>query len=67
MVVSTGSHDIVAVMRVPLIELDTPDCRTMRVEVRQLVKLGPGVALLEVAPDKQVSCLETNYEGIGTL
>ena len=67
MVISTGSHNVVVVMRVPLVELDTPDCPTMCVEVGQLVQLGPCVALLEMPPDKQVSCLETNYEGIGTL
>ena len=67
MVISTGSHKVVVAMRVPLIELDTPDCCTMRVKVGQLVDLSPGVALLEMPPDKQVSCLEANYEGIGTL
>ena len=67
MVISTRSHYVVAVIRVPLVELDTPDCRTMRVEVGQLIDLGPGVALLEMPPDKQVSCLETNDEGVATL
>ena len=67
MVISTGSHYIVVLLRIPLIELDAPDCRTMCVEVGELVDLGPGVALLDMTPDKQVSCLEAHYEGIGTL
>ena len=67
MVISAGSHYIFVFMRVPLIELDAPDCRTMCVKVRELINLSPSVALLDVTPDKQVSCLEANYEGIGTL
>ena len=67
MVISAGTHNIVVLLGVPLIELDAPYCRTMCVEVGELVDLGPGVALVDMTPDKQVTCLEAYYEGIGTL
>ena len=67
MVISAGSHNIVVLLRLPLIELDAPDCRTMCVEVGELIDLGPSVALFDMTPDKQVTCLEAHYEGIGTL
>ena len=67
MVISTGSHNIVVLLRVPLIELDAPYCRTMCVEVRELIDLSPGVTLLDVTPYNQVTCLEADYEGIGAL